>query len=231
MTGRWKSSVQEKVVIRRQPKAPSTPTGAPAQVLLSFRSAGQYSGWLSWKVSRHLVSFQNMGQKLLWVISSPSPESLLDMTNELQLLFRRRGTLINWPSATAYTLRSMMKWTQIWSHQTQIPNRLGKQKPPTTVSIIIVKLQCVQSTKRPVLLSPVKRLDKDKSFLCTRVGPTGQRKILCSWLQSQERTSCQRSKTERKAQGRVKYSQPTACYCRSIPSFPLFAVTLFLAQG
>ena len=48
-----------------------------------------------------------------------------------------------------------------------------------TVFIIIVKLQCVQSTKRPVLLlSPVKRLDKDKSFLCTKVGQTGQRKLV-----------------------------------------------------
>ena len=151
------------------------------------------------------------------------------MTIELQLGFRQRGTLINWPSGTAYTLRSTMKRTQIWIHQTQIPNRLGKQKPPTTVSIIIVKLQCVQSTKRPVLLlSPVKRLDKDKSFLCTRVGQTGQRKILCNWFWSQEGTSCQCSKTERQARGRVKYSKPTGCFCRSSPSFPLFTVTLSL---
>jgi len=55
------------------------------------------------------------------------------------------------------------KKPQIWIQQRRIPNRLGKPEPSTPVSISIIKLKCIPSTKKPVL-PPGKWLDKDKKL-------------------------------------------------------------------
>lgn len=107
--------------------------------------------------SQHLVSFRIWPEAPVSSISFPSLESLLDMTIELQLGFRQRGTLINWQIRRQHTLLSTIKWSDLDS-QTQISKQAGKAK--TTYDCLYNNRKTAMCTvyKRPVLLlSPVVR--------------------------------------------------------------------------